>query len=180
MDTRAGQSSHRPSRRFITTHDQVTGKSVYINVTEQDPTPISSFGAATRSYSTPVLPAQLADDEDLKAFLDLTGIASYTGQNIVIPGGANLILLDLIPGAVGHMHRTVSLDFSICVKGEIEHELDSGEKVRLLPGDHIIQRGTMHRWLNASKTDPARLIAVILPCQPFELAGQSIEETHLS
>jgi hypothetical protein len=134
MDTRAGHSSSRPSRRFITTHDEVTGKSVYINITEQNSRPISSFGTDTHSYSTPVLPAQLADDEDLKAFRDSTGIASYTGQNIVIPGGANLIVLDLIPGAVGYMHRTLSLDFSICITGEIEHELDSGEKVRLLPG----------------------------------------------
>lgn len=47
------------------------------------------------------------------------------------------------------------------------------------PGDHIIQRGTMHKWINASKTAPARLIAVTLPCDPFEIAGRMLEEVHL-
>lgn len=36
----------------------------------------------------------------------------------------------------------------------------------------------MHRWLNASKTKPGRVIAVLLPAVPFEVAGKLIEETH--
>ena len=36
------------------------------------------------------------------------------------------------------MHRTVSIDFSICIMGGIDHELDSGEKVCLRLGDYIV------------------------------------------
>jgi len=78
------------------------------------------------------------------------------------------------------MHRTVSIDFSICVLGSIDMELDSGERVNLRPGDHIVQRGTMHKWYNASKTEAARFVAVTLPCEPFEIAGKILGEIHVS
>ncbi|EEU33623.1 uncharacterized protein NECHADRAFT_9911, partial [Fusarium vanettenii 77-13-4] len=73
-------------------------------------------------------------------------------------------------------HRTLSFDISICVIGEADHELDSGEKVRLLAGDHIIQRATMHRWSNPSNDQPARIIATVLPCEPFKVIGQTVQE----
>ena len=42
-----------------------------------------------------------------------------------------------------------------------------------------MQRGTMHKWVNASKTEPARFVAVTLPCEPFEIAGKMLEEAFL-
>ena len=48
--------------------------------------------------------------------------------------GLNLNVLELVPSAVGHWHRTMSLDISICLWGEVDHELDEGGKVRLYPG----------------------------------------------
>lgn len=44
--------------------------------------------------------------------------------------------------------------------------------------DHIVQRGTNHRWINGSQTEPARFVAVTLPCEPFEIAGKMLEEIH--
>lgn len=41
-----------------------------------------------------------------------------------------------------------------------------------------MQRGTNHRWINASKTEPARFVAVTLPCVPFDIAGKKLEEVH--
>lgn len=45
----------------------------------------------------------------------------------------------------------------------------------------MIQRGTMHKWYNASKTEPARFVAVTLPCEPFKIpgTGEMLEEQHL-
>ena len=37
----------------------------------------------------------------------------------------------------------------------------------------------MHKWINPSKTHPARFVAVTLPCEPFEIAGKMLEEVHL-
>lgn len=42
-----------------------------------------------------------------------------------------------------------------------------------------MQRGTNHRWINASTTEPARFVAVTLPCEPFEIAGKMLEEVHV-
>ena len=33
--------------------------------------------------------------------------------------------------------------------------------------------------MNASKIEPARFVAVTLPCVPFDIAGKMLEEVHL-
>lgn len=92
-------------------------------------------GGLARSFAVGSVPANLTDDADIKAYRAEEGPTSYTRREIVPPQpGANLLVIDLEPGAMSAMHRTVSIDFSICVQGEIDHELDAGEKVRLHPG----------------------------------------------
>ncbi|KAI1034918.1 hypothetical protein LB505_012035 [Fusarium chuoi] len=181
-----------PVKRYITGHDLTTGRSIYVDAPELCTAAVPSFGIASRSYATLKLPAELADDRDLEAHLSHDSLTSYTrSSDFLVPssvsnaqighaelGGANVINLDIDPGAVGHMHRTVSLDISTCVMGEVYHELDSGQKVLLKAGDHVIQRATMHRWINASKVHRARVIAVLLPCLPFKVNGQCITEEH--
>ncbi|KAI5357606.1 Putative rmlC-like cupin domain superfamily, rmlC-like jelly roll protein [Septoria linicola] len=163
----------RPCKRYIATHNG-DGKSVYAEAPEQ-----VFSGAMARSYSINSVPAVLEDDVDVKAYKAETGVTSYRTPGIVPPQpGANLVVVDLAPGAQSLMHRTVSIDFSICVIGEIDHELDGGEKVRLYPGDHIVQRGTMHRWSNPTDK-PARFVACAIPCVPFDIAGQQLKEVHL-
>lgn len=101
-----------------------------------------------RSYSLGSFPANLTDNADIKAYKSKTGPASYTDRSIVNKDGVNLMVIDLAPGGVSGMHRTVSVDFVVCVVGEIDHELDSGEKVRLYPGvsysiDHCTGKGEL-------------------------------------
>ena len=38
----------------------------------------------------------------------------------------------------------------------------------------------MHKWINASKTEPARFVAVTLGAEPFEIpgTGKMLEEWH--
>lgn len=141
-------SALRPVKRHIVSRDPTSGKAIYVDSPEQQYTFYPGFASVARSYATNSMPACLADDDDVRAYRSKEGSASYTRQEIVVPalesevspsrssntGGANLITLDLLPGAIGHWHQTVSLDFSICVVGEVIHELDSGEKVVLLPG----------------------------------------------
>jgi quercetin dioxygenase-like cupin family protein len=52
------------------------------------------------------------------------------------------------------MHRTETLDYSICLKGECDLELDDGRKVPMKAGDICVQRGTMHAWV-AKGSEPA-------------------------
>ena len=38
----------------------------------------------------------------------------------------------------------------------------------------------MHKWFNVSKTDPARFVAVTLPCEAFNIDGKLLEEVHVT
>ena len=45
------------------------------------------------------------------------------------------------------MHRTETVDYAICLKGEMTMVLDDSEVV-MGPGDVMVQRGTNHAWAN--------------------------------
>ena len=47
------------------------------------------------------------------------------------------------------MHRTETVDYAICLKGEMTMVLDESEVV-MGPGDVMVQRGTNHAWVNRS------------------------------
>ena len=92
-----------------------------------------------RSYAVPSVPVpNMVDDADVAEYLstDPHVSTSYLRREIVQGNGtgANLLVVDIAPGGESQMHRTVSLDFSVCVAGRIWCELDSGERVELGPG----------------------------------------------
>jgi hypothetical protein len=128
-----------PCRRYIASHDS-SGKSIYLESSPQQYLGALEVGGFARSYSVASVPAKLEGDGDLKAYLSEEGNTSWTSPNIVTPGGVNFLVVDLAPGKSSAMHRTVSIDFSVCVIGDIIHELDSGETVRLKPGVRILIR----------------------------------------
>ena len=74
------------------------------------------------------------------------------------------------------MHRTVSLDYGIVLEGDVELVLDSGETRAMKPGDIAIQRGTNHAWRNSSESKWARMIYVLQPSKPLEVAGKVLGE----
>lgn len=84
-------------------------------------------------------------------------------------GGTRFSVLDIAPGNSPYMHRTDSIDYVICVAGEIEMDLDSGETVKLSAGDVMVQRGTQHSWVNRSN-QPCRLAVVLIDGQPKRAA----------
>ncbi|KAJ9656188.1 hypothetical protein H2198_005150 [Neophaeococcomyces mojaviensis] len=177
-------SSLPPNKRYIATHD-ANGKSVYAPSPDQVYRSAGNAGSIARSYSVANIPVEMGHEEDIKAYLaGPESVSSFQRPEIVVPTeggknfGSNLMVIDLKPGGYSGLHRTVSIDYSICVIGTIIHELDSGERVTLKPGDHIVQRGTNHRWINGSETEPARFVAVTLPCVPFDIAGKQLEEVH--
>jgi hypothetical protein len=127
-------SGLRPNKRHFTGHDS-NGKSIYIDSPPQKYYGLEGFGWVARSFATDSIPAVMKDDADIDKYKNDRGSASFRKRDIVIPGGGvHLVVMDLAPGGESAFHRTKSVDFSICVMGEIEHTLDSGEKVRLLPG----------------------------------------------
>ena len=43
-------------------------------------------------------------------------------------------------------------------------------------GDVCIQRGTMHQWINHSKTDWTRMLFVLQESSPLKLSGEALGE----
>ena len=66
----------------------------------------------------------------------------------------------------------VSIDYGVILEGEIELELDSGEKRLLKRGDLFVQRGSMHKWKNLSESQPVRLVVVQLESKDLAVGGK--------
>jgi quercetin dioxygenase-like cupin family protein len=56
-------------------------------------------------------------------------------------------IIEFAPGNGGRNHRTDSVDYAVILSGEIDMDLD-GAEVHLKAGDVIVQRGTIHNWIN--------------------------------
>lgn len=96
-----------------------------------------------RSYALASIPAIVKNGQDIKKYHDPnveSNPVSYKASDIVIPktketpNGANLVVVDIAPRGESQMHRTVSVNFSICVAGRVGMESDGREKVVLEPG----------------------------------------------
>ena len=63
-------------------------------------------------------------------------------------------------------HATDTVDYAICLEGEIWAVLDDDETL-MRPGDVLIQRGTYHAWSNRSDRS-ARMLFVLIDAEPLE------------
>src|ERR1700675_3735443 len=93
-----------------------------------------------------------------------------TGQGTVIR------ITEFAPGAPKFMHRTETVDYALLLSGECDLELDSGEVVHLKPGDVVVQRGTMHAWVNNGSA-PAVFAFMLIDADQANVAGQDLR-TH--
>jgi quercetin dioxygenase-like cupin family protein len=80
--------------------------------------------------------------------------------------GSRFTMMEFLPGNEVHgLHRTDTVDYVICISGEIDMFLDDSQFVTLRAGDVVIQRGTDHAWVNRSDK-PCRLAVVLLDALP--------------
>jgi quercetin dioxygenase-like cupin family protein len=80
-------------------------------------------------------------------------------------GGTRFAVLDVLPGNTFHgQHRTDTVDYVICLLGEIEMALDA-DRVTMKAGDIMVQRGTNHAWMNRG-SEPARIAFVLIDATP--------------
>jgi hypothetical protein len=61
-------------------------------------------------------------------------------------------------------HMTDTVDYAVCLEGEIWAVLDEDETL-MRPGDVLIQRGTYHAWSNRSD-QVARMLFVLIDAEP--------------
>lgn len=134
---RAGQNfGLRDCKRYICGHDP-DGKSVYLKSPDLVYHTVPNVGALARSYSVESTGEPMTNNADVEAYVSDDGeknVGAFVRPDITRLGGANLLIINIAPGGRSQMHKTVSIDFSTCLEGEILHELDGGETQLLLPG----------------------------------------------
>jgi quercetin dioxygenase-like cupin family protein len=149
-------------RRVVTGHDQhgkacVVSDGVMTNVVQKRPGYSSSV-----AWSTASLP------------FDNSGPFVEPGEvGNTLPTGAVFRVVRYEPGVAPRMHRTDSTDYAIVVSGEIDMQLDDGVEVHLAAGDVIVQRGTIHNWVNRG-SEPCVIAFVLLGARPVEIGNNAL------
>ncbi|OCL09155.1 hypothetical protein AOQ84DRAFT_405247 [Glonium stellatum] len=161
-------------KRVITTHD-AQGRSIFDKSLPErvSATILPSGTTFGLCYATSASPIQMNDDMDIQEF---SRILSTDGLGLMIHGGTVLRHVDIQPGRLSSMHRTMSLDYGVVLQGEVELLLDSGEVRLLAAGDVAVQRGTMHAWRNPSDTIVARMLFVLISAFPLKIDGKVLDE----
>lgn len=145
-------------RRVVTGHDAACKAVVKIDDTGLNQSSGRANLTAQVIWTTDDLPiAFRADDEDTGARKIATTVTN----------GSVFRVVEFRPGVVGRNHRTDSIDYAVVMSGEIDMELDD-ELVHLKAGDVLVQRGTIHNWVN-NGTEPC-VIAFILISSEGETA----------
>jgi quercetin dioxygenase-like cupin family protein len=93
-----------------------------------------------------------------------------TGQGTVVR------ITQLEPDGQKFMHRTETLDYAILLQGACDLELDDGKTVHLTAGDVVVQRGTMHAWVNHGP-GPCVFAFILIDAKPA-VAGGAALRTH--
>jgi quercetin dioxygenase-like cupin family protein len=95
------------------------------------------------------------------------------GKFTMIENGTVFRILDFHPGVQRRMHRTDSIDYIVVMSGEIDMELDEGEAVHLKAGDVMVQRGTVHNWVNRG-TEPCVMAVILVHASPVQAGGKTL------
>ncbi len=79
-------------------------------------------------------------------------------------------VVEFAPGVAPRVHRTDSVDYAVVMSGEIDMELDNSV-VHLKAGDVLVQRGTIHNWVNRG-SEPCVIAFVLIDAKPVEVGGK--------
>lgn len=142
--------------RVVTGHD-ARGHAIFKAEDQQPTTMIPSGDAAfLMIWSTQTVPADNNDEVD----------GRDRDAGLTINQGSVIRVVDMLPGRASPMHRTNSIDYGIVLEGEIELELDNGEKRTIRQGGIIVQRGTNHLWRNTTD-QPCRIAFILIEAGPY-------------
>ena len=148
-------------RRVVTGHD-ANGKAV---VTIDDVLPSRSMRAgvtASVAWTSEGFPVDNNGDADEGK--------RQTGTTHT--NGTVFRIIEFAPGNAGRDHRTDSIDYLCILSGEIDMDID-GAEVHLKAGDVMVQRGTIHNWINRGK-EPCVIAFVLIAAHPAFAGGKTL------
>jgi quercetin dioxygenase-like cupin family protein len=149
-------------RRVVTGHDAQGRARVAIDELCRNVISRRPSHASCVVWSTGTFPADNGDERD--------GAAREVATTD--PNGTVFRIVEYAPGVAPRNHRTESIDYAVVLSGEIDMELE-GETVRLRAGDVLVQRGTVHNWVNRG-TAPCVIAFVLVAAKPVERNGRKL------
>jgi quercetin dioxygenase-like cupin family protein len=151
-------------RRVVTGHD-MSGRAV-VKIDEVSKNVISNRPGASACvvWTTDSIPADNSGEGD--AALKKTGTT--------LPGGTVFRLVEFSPGVSPRVHRTDSIDYAVVISGEIDMELEKGKEVHLKAGDVLVQRGTVHNWINRGNV-PCVIAFSLIDAKPATAGGKRLD-----
>jgi quercetin dioxygenase-like cupin family protein len=146
-------------RRVVTGHDS-SGKAI-VTIDEISPAVSMRPGvSATVAWTSEGFPVDNNGDAD-----DAKRKTGTTHAN-----GTVFRIIEFAPGNGGRNHRTDSIDYAVIMSGEIDMDLD-GTEVHLKAGDVIVQRGTIHNWINRGSA-PCVIAFALIAAHPAVAGGK--------
>jgi quercetin dioxygenase-like cupin family protein len=160
-------------RRIVTGHD-ANGKAIIASDER-----ITAASAPNRPYisrvevwSTDKMPVDNSEEAAAAQRKGFVVRHNYVGSG----QGSVIRITEFAPGAPKFMHRTETVDYAILLSGECDLELDDGKSVHMTQGDIVVQRGTMHAWVNNGSV-PCVFAFILIDADPVEAAGKKLT-TH--
>jgi quercetin dioxygenase-like cupin family protein len=147
-------------RRVVTGHDDKGRAVVLIDETTPNVTEGRPGISVSNVWTTQGFPVDNDGHDD----------AGQRRVGTTLENGTVFRLLEIAPGAAPRNHRTDSIDYAVVLSGEIDMELDDGS-VHLKAGDVLVQRGTIHNWVNRG-TAPCRIAFVLIAAKPVTAGGK--------
>ena len=149
-------------RRLITDHDDTGRATVRI-----DEVPSHAFvdrpgPTGINGWTTEGFPANNDGAED----------AGLRKVGTTLENGTIFRILEFAPGLAARNHRTDSIDYIVVLSGEIDMELDDST-VHLRAGDVMVQRGTIHNWVNTG-TAPCVLAVILIAARSVKAGGKPL------
>jgi quercetin dioxygenase-like cupin family protein len=160
-------------RRVVTGHDE-NGNAVVVS--DERLTAVSRGEGASISgcemWSTNRMPidnSAAADAAQRAGFINHYIHANYVGTG----AGTTFRITEFAPGHARFTHRTETADYVVVLSGTIDMELENDEVIHLQPGDVVVQRGTVHTWVNRGSV-PAVTAFILMDATPAEVAGKQL------
>jgi len=145
-------------RRVVTGHD-ANGRAVVAIDDTVDVVSGRPGTAARVLWTTEAFPVDNTGDDD----------AAQRQTGTTLANGTVFRIVEFGPGNAARVHRTDSIDYAVVMSGEIDMELDD-EVVHLKAGDLLVQRGTIHNWVN-NGTEPCTIAFILIDAQPVAVGG---------
>jgi quercetin dioxygenase-like cupin family protein len=149
-------------RRVVTGHDS-NGRAI-VSIDEMAKNVQSARPGASASviWTTEGFPVDNSGNED----------SSGRKVSTTLGGGTIFRVVEFSPGVTPRNHRTDSIDYAVIISGEIDMELDDST-VHLKTGDVLVQRGTIHNWINRG-TAPCVIAFILIDAKPVTAGGKTL------